>query len=122
MDQIFNILDTAAGSQHAALLITLGMAVALAWGWWRRELGHTSRFTELEAGRVLREKSFMDCINQRDSDLAALAREVFGVLQDVSSALGGMERTLDGVEALVHATLNSRINEGNKGGDNDRLR
>jgi hypothetical protein len=119
LDQIFQLIESAADSQHAALLITLCVAVALGWGWWRRELAHSTRYDALETDRAAREKVFLDCINQRDSELAALAKEAFGVLQDTSSALAGMERTLDAVEALVHASLNNRLYPDDKKGEDD---
>lgn len=121
LQQVFEIIETAASSTHAALIICLAMNVALAWGWWRREQMHTARLDEIRDERAEREAAFLDCLAQRDEEVAALGREAFGVLQDVAAALAGMERTLGGVEALVHMALNNRIHgKGkNKGGYKD---
>jgi hypothetical protein len=91
LDQIFHILEQAASSEHAALIIALAAAVVFAWIWLRREA-------------VL-----MEHIRQRDSEVSELAREAYEVLQDVAAALAGMERTLEGLEALVRVVLDHRL-------------
>jgi hypothetical protein len=111
MDQIFNILSTAASSENAALLITLCLATALAWGWWRRESMHSTRYDNLQADRTAREDTLLQCIRQREDELTSLSKEAFEVLQDVSAGLAGMERTLDGVDSLVRAVIGNRLQE-----------
>jgi hypothetical protein len=111
MDQIFNILLTAAASDHAALLITLSIAVALAWGWWRRESMHSTRYDQLQLDRTSREDSLLACLKQREEELSALSKEAFDVLKDVSAALAGMERTLDSVDSLVRTVITNRLQE-----------
>ena len=109
LEQMLHILETAASSEHAALLITLAIAVALAWGWWRRELAHLTRYDQLLGAQAGRENSLLECLRQREEEVDALSKEMLEVLRDVSAAMAGMERTLDGVEALVHTVLNERL-------------
>ena len=90
-DQIIQFLNSIASSEHVALVISLGVSVALGCGWWRRENDHFSRYKELE------------------TEIVALAKETSGALQNVSAAIAGMERTLDSVERLVHTVLGSRL-------------
>jgi hypothetical protein len=111
MDQIFNILITAAASENAALLISLSIAVALACGWWRRESMHSARYDKLQADRMSREDTLLQCLKQREEELAAMSKEAFEVLRDVSSALAGMERTLESVDSLVRAVIGNRLQE-----------
>jgi hypothetical protein len=118
-DQTLGVLERVASSGHAALLISLAIGVALAWGWWRREAAHSARYDKLQVDETARESNLLQCLAQREEELAALAKEAFGVLQDVSAAMAGMERTLDGVEALVHTALTSQIH-GEKGPDDGK--
>ena len=97
------MLDTAARSEHTALIIALGSAVALGWGWWRREGAHSARYDTL-----------LDALRCQDEEVAALAREAFEVLRDVAAALAGMERTLEGLDSLVHVVLNSKLHGADK--------
>ena len=39
------------------------------------------------------------------------------LIQDVAAALAGMERTLDGVETLVHMAINNKLNDKQNGDD-----
>ena len=107
--QIFEIIEAAASSSHAALIICIALNVALAWGWWRREQVHSSRYDQIRAELIERETGFIECLSQRDEEVNALGREAFTALQEVAGALAGMERTLDGVEALVQMALNERL-------------
>jgi hypothetical protein len=111
MDQIFNMILTAAASDHAALLITLAISVALAWGWWHRESMHSTRYDKLQADRTLREDTLLTCLKQREEELASLSKEAFDVLKDVSAALAGMERTLDSVDSLVRTVITNRLQD-----------
>ena len=117
LEQIFQMIETAATSPHAAIIISLAMNVALAWGWWRREQMQAARLDQIRGERTEREENYLDCLAQRDEEVAALGREAFGVLQDVAAALAGMERTLDGVETLVQLALNNRIHGVKKNGE-----
>lgn len=98
LDQIFSVIEKAASSEHTALIIAIAAAVAFAYVWLRRE-------------GVL-----MEHIRQREKEVAELAREAYEVLQDVAAALAGMERTLDGLEALARVVLDHRLHgdEGNE--------
>lgn len=106
LDQLFRMIEAAASSEHAALLIALSAAAALACGWWRRELAHSNQLDRLTADHAAREYALIDRLSNSEERLVALAREAFGVLQDVSAAVTGMERTLETVERLA---LNSMI-------------
>jgi len=119
LDQLFRMIEATASSEHAALLISLAIGVALAWGWWRREGAHSARYDQLQAENTQRENVLLDCLKQREEELAGIAREAFQVLQDVSAAMAGMERTLDGVEALVRVALNNRLH-GKDGSENGK--
>jgi uncharacterized protein HemX len=101
MEQVFQILETAARSEHAALLIALAAAFVLGWAWWKSEIAHNERYNSL-----------LDTIREQEEEITTLAKEALGTLQDVASALAGMERTLDGVDALIHAVLNNRLHGG----------
>ena len=102
MDQIFATIDHIASSEHAARSIPLAVTVALAWGWWRRETAHSARYDRLQADETARENSLLQCLGEREEELQSLAKEAFGVLQEVSAAMAGMEGTLDGVEASLY--------------------
>ncbi len=109
LEQLFEIIETAATSSHAAIIISLALNVALAWGWWRREATHSSGSDRFRREWIEREKSYLECLSGHDDEIAAFGREAFTVLQDVAAALAGMERTLDGLETLVHLALNKKL-------------
>ena len=117
MEQILKLLDSVASSEHSALLIALSIALALGWGWWRRENMHIVRYEQLRKDSQERENNLLKCLSERNEELDSLAKESLGVLQDVASALAGMERTLDGIDALVHIVLNERLHK--DGGQNE---
>ena len=99
LEQLFHILETAAQSEQAALLIALASAAAIGWGWWRSESAHNDRY-----------KSLVSALRESEEDVSTLSREALSALQDVAAALAGMERTLDGVEMLIHTVLKKRLN------------
>jgi len=103
VDEILLILETAAKSEHAALLIALGGACALGFGWWKSENAHIDRYNAL-----------LQTAREQEEKVSTLAREALEVLQEVAAALSGMERTLDKVDALIHAVLNNRLHGGEK--------
>jgi hypothetical protein len=116
LQEWFEIIEAAASSTHAALIISLSLNIALAWGWWRREQGHISRYDQIRGERTQLENTFLERLKEREDEVAAIGREAFAVLQDVAAALAGMERTLDGVEALVHMALDNKLHGGGDGG------
>ena len=109
IEQLFQIIESAATSTHAAVIISLALNIALAWGWWRREQSHAMRGDVLRAEWIQRETMFLECLTQKDEEVAGISREAFSVLQDVASAMSAMEGTLDSVETLVHLALNNRL-------------
>jgi hypothetical protein len=112
LNQIFEIIVSAASSGQAAIIISLAMNVALAWGWWRREQTHIVRYDTLRAEWIVRESEVMKCLKERDDETSAMNKEAFSVLQNVASAMAGMERTLEDVETLVQMSINQKINKG----------
>lgn len=111
MTDIYQLLERTAGSENAALLIALSIAVALAVGWWRRESMHSSRYDRLQADRTARENYLLECMDRKEKELEAFSREALEVNRNVVTALTGVEHTLDGLEALVRVVLNQRIHE-----------
>jgi hypothetical protein len=109
LETIYRMIEAAASSTHAALIISIAMNVALAWGWWRREQVHTQEGERNRSDWITRENSFLEILGQRDEEVEALSREALNALQEVAGALAGMERTLDGVETLVHIVLNNKL-------------
>jgi len=116
VQEIYNIIESAASSAHAALMISLAMNVALAWGWWRRESGHAAGNDKSRSDWMEREKAFLECLKEKDDEVASIGHEALAALQDVAGALAGMERTLDGVETLVTVALNGRLHKEDKDG------
>lgn len=113
VDQVFEYITTIASSPQAAIIISLALNVALAWGWWRREQNHLARYDTLRSEWITRETAYLENMSERDNDVSALGREAFSVLQDVAGALAGMERTLDGVDAMVQISVNRKLREKN---------
>ena len=101
IDQLFQIIQTAATSPVCAIMVSLAFNIALGWGWWRREVAHMARYDKLHSDWISREKSYFDSVSEHDKELNELSREVFGVISDTATALVGMERTLDGIEILL---------------------
>jgi len=109
VEQVYRMIEAAASSPHAALLISIALNVALAWGWWKREQEHTEAGSKIRGEWMAREEAFLECLGQKDEEVGALSHEALIALQDVAAALAGMEGTLDGVEALVHVVLNMKL-------------
>jgi hypothetical protein len=109
IEQIFGFITTIAESSNAAIIISLAMNVALAWGWWRREQTHTAKYDTLRSEWISRESAFLDNMKERDSEVSTLGHEAFSVLQEVAGALAGMERTLDGIDTMVQMAVNKKL-------------
>ncbi|MFH1677144.1 MAG: hypothetical protein ABIC40_08980 [bacterium] len=113
LTQWIEMIESVTSSQNAALIISLGAAIAFACGLWRRETINNSRYDTLRADCSKREDSLLASINQKEDELAKLSREVFEVLKDTVSALTGMEETLDGLEALVRMVIKKKLEDKN---------
>jgi hypothetical protein len=110
LDQIFGYITTISESAQAALIISLAMNIALSWGWWRREQNHLTRYDTQRSEWIARESEYLKNMTDRESEITALGKEAFSVLQNVAGALAGMERTLDGIDTLVQIAVNRRLN------------
>jgi len=101
IDQLFQIIQTAATSPVGAIMVSLAFNIALGWGWWRREVAHMARYDKLHSEWIDREKSYFESVSEHDKEISELAREAFSAMSDTATALVGMERTLDGIEILL---------------------
>jgi hypothetical protein len=110
LDQIFQFITTISESAQAALIISLAMNIALSWGWWRREQNHLARYDTQRSEWIARESEYLKNMTDRESEVAALGKEAFSVLQNVAGALAGMERTIDGIETMVQMAVNRKLN------------
>ena len=108
------MIQSIATSPNCAILISLAFNVALAWGWWRREIAHTQKYDVLRAEWLEREASFYEILAAHDGEISAISREAFGAMSDTASALSGMEGSLDRIEMILrtYGTPPRHNNEG----------
>ena len=105
LEQAITFIENTSTSPHAAIVISLALNIAFAWGWWRREQSHNTRYDNLHGEWIRREEAYLECLNERDDEVSAIGHEAFTALQEVAVAMVGMERTLDGLENLMHLAM-----------------
>jgi hypothetical protein len=102
MEVIFKILEYVSSNENPSMVICLGIAIALGWGWWRREIMHVARYDKIRSEYIKR-------IDERDEKLESLGRQAYETMTEIASALSAMERTLECLDAMSHHIIDRKI-------------